>query len=98
MIGTSVSKIGFLSIIAATGLCIASNGSAASEYTAKNSADPEAQARQTTADTTTASHDVMSHEAAASHWFEVSGKANYYPAPSKTEDGKPMGESLTPYF
>ena len=86
---TSVFKMGFLSIIAATGLFVASNGFAADAHITSNSEGVKAKA---------VSDDVKIPETPAPHWQVVDSKGNVYLLiPMKTSDGKVSVEYVTPY-
>ena len=89
MSAKSVFKMGFLSMIAATGLFVASNGLAADAHTASNSEGVKAKA---------VSDDLKSPETATSQWQVVDHKGNVYLlTPLKTKDGKTSVEYVTPY-
>jgi len=89
MSAKSVFKMGFLSMIAATGLFGASNGFAADAHTTSNSEGVKAKA---------VSDDLKSPETAASQWQVADSKGNVYLLiPLKTKDGKVSVEYVTPY-
>ena len=85
----SVVKMGFLSMIAATGLFAASNGFAADAHTTSNSDCVKAKA---------VSDDMKITETAAPRWQVVDSKGNVYLlAPLQTKDGKAFVEYAVPY-
>ena len=85
----SVFKMGFLSMIAATGLFVASNGFAADAHTTSNSEGVTAKA---------VSDDVQIPETSAQRWQVVDSKGNvYFLIPMKTKDGKEYVEYAVPY-
>ena len=89
MSATSVFKMGFLSMIAATGLLVASNGFAADAHTTNNSQGIMAKA---------GSDDGKIQETPAPRWQVVDSKGNVYLlTPLKTSDGKVSVEYVTPY-
>ncbi|HEV8329224.1 MAG TPA: hypothetical protein VGQ08_17245 [Nitrospiraceae bacterium] len=86
MSAQSVFKMGFLSMIAATGLFVASNGFAADAHTTSQSEGVSAKA---------VSDDV---KIPAPQWQVVDPKGNVYLlTPLKTKDGKVSVEYVTPY-
>ena len=100
----SMFKMGFLSMIAATGLFVASNGFAADAHTTSNfegvkaNTSMAAQAREATGDTRAASEDVRIPETAAPRWQVVDSKGNVYLlTPLQTKDGKASVEYVVPY-
>jgi hypothetical protein len=89
MSATSVFKMGFLSIIAATGLFVASNGFAADAHTTSNSEGVMAKA---------GSDDVKIPETPAPRWQVVDSKGNVYLLTQlNTSDGKAFVEYAVPY-
>jgi len=89
MSAKSVFKMGFLSMIAATGLFGASNGFAADAHTTSNSEGVMAKA---------VSDDVKIPETPAPRWQVVDSKGNVYLlTPLKTSDGKVSVEYVHPY-
>ena len=100
----SMFKMGFLSMIAATGLFVASNGFAADAHTTSNfegvkaNTSMAAQAREATGDTRAASEDVRIPETAAPRWQVVDSKGTaYLLTPLQTKDGKASVEYVVPY-
>jgi hypothetical protein len=86
MSAQSVFKMGFLSMIAGTGLFVASNGFAAEAHTTSNSEGVSAKA---------VSDD---GKIPAPRWQVVDSKGNVYLlTPLKTKDGKVSVEYVTPY-
>lgn len=97
--------MGFLSMIAATGLFVASNGFAADAHTTSNFEDVKAstgvaaQAREATGGTLAESDDFKIPETPALRWQVVDSKGNIYLlTPLKTKDGKAVEEHLHPYM
>ena len=97
----SVFKMGFLSMIAATGLFAASNGFAADAHTTSNFEGVKAnmvvaaQAREATGDTRAVSDDV---KMPATQRQVVDSNGNVYLLiPMKTKDGKECVEFAVPY-
>ena len=89
MSAKSVFKMGFLSMIAATGLFVASNGFAADAHTTSISEGVTAKA---------VSDDVKILETSAQRWQVVDSKGNVYLfIPMKTKDGKEYVEYAVPY-
>jgi hypothetical protein len=89
MSAKSVFKMGFLSMIAATGLFGASNGFAADAHTTINSEGVTAKA---------VSDDVKIPETPASQWRVVDSKGNVHLLlPMKTKDGKEYVEYAVQY-
>ena len=85
----SVFKMGFLSVIAATGLFGASNGFAADVHTTSNFEGVKAKA---------VSDDMKIPEATAPRWQVVDSKGNVYLLiPMKTKHGKEYVEYAVPY-
>jgi len=85
MSATSLFKMGFLSMIAATGLFVASNGFAAD-------------ARQATDTTVAVSDDFKIQVTPGGGWQVVDSKGNVYRLiPLKTKDGKVSVEYVTQY-
>ena len=85
MSATSLFKMGFLSMIAATGLFVASNGFAAD-------------ARQATDTTVAVSDDFKIQMTPGGGWKVVDSKGSVYLlTPLKTKDGKASVEYVTPY-
>ena len=89
MSAQSVFKMGFLSVIAATGLFAGSNGFAADARTTSQSEGVTAKA---------VSGDLKNPEPAASQWQVVDPKGNVYLLiPLKIKDGKASVEYVIPY-
>jgi hypothetical protein len=105
MSAKSVFKMGFLSMIAATGLFVASNGFAAEARTTSNVEDVRAktgmpaQAREATGDTRAVLDDVKSPETPAPRGQVVDSKGNvYFLTLLKTTDGEACGEHVHQYI
>ncbi len=89
MSAKSVFKMGFLSMIAATGLFVASNGFAADAHITSISEGVTTKA---------VSDDVKIPETPAQRWQVVDAKGNVYLLiPMKTKDGKEYVEYAVPY-
>ena len=89
MSAKSVFKMGFLSMIAVTGLFAGSNGFAADAHTTSNSEGVNAKA---------VSDDMKIPETPAPRWQVVDAKGNVYRLTLlKTKDGNACGEDLHPY-
>jgi len=89
MSAKSVVKMGFLSMIAVTGLFAGSNGFAADAHTTSNSEGVNAKA---------VSDDMKIPETPAPRWQVVDSKGNVYLlTPLKTSDGKVFVEYAVPY-
>jgi hypothetical protein len=89
MSAQSVFKMGFLSMVAATGLFVASNGFAAEAHITSQSEGVKAKA---------VSDDLKIPEAPAPPWQVVDSKGNVYLlTPLKTKDGKVSVEYVIPY-
>ena len=89
MSAQSMFKMGFLSIIAATGLFVASNGFAADAHTTSTSEGVKAKA---------VADDVKTPQTPAPQWQVVDSKGNVYLlTPLQTKDGKVSVEYVTPY-
>jgi len=104
MSAKSMFKMGFLSMVAATGLFGVSNGFAADGHTTSNfegvkaNTGMAAQVREATGDTRAASDDVKIPETPAPRWQVVDAKGNVYRLTLlKTKDGNACGEDLHPY-
>lgn len=101
----SVFKMGFLSMIAATGLFVASNGFTADGHTTssfegmKTTTGMAAQAQKTTGGTLAVSNDLMIPESRASQLQVVDSEGNaYLLTPCKTKDGEAcVVEYVVPY-
>ena len=89
MSAQSVFKMGFLSMVAATGLFVASNGFAVEAHTTSQSEGVKAKA---------VSDDFKIPETPAPQWQVVDSKGNVYLlTPLKTSDGKVSVEYVHPY-
>ena len=89
MSATSVFKMGFLSMIAAAGLFVASNGFAADAHTTSQSQGVMAKAM---------SDDGKIPETPAPRWQVVDSKGNVYLlTPLQIKDGKASVEFVVPY-
>lgn len=104
MSAKNVFTMGFLSMIAATGLFGASNGFAADAHTTSNfegvtaNIGVIAQAREATEDTRAVSDDVKIPETPAPQRQVVDSNGNVYLLiPLKTKDGKASVEYVIPY-
>ena len=100
----SVFKMGFLSVIAATGLFGASNGFAADGHTTSNfegvkaNTGMAAQEREATRDMRAVSDDVKVSQTPVPPWQVVDSKGNVYLlSPLQTKDGKASVEYVVPY-
>lgn len=105
MSAKSVVKMGFLSMIAVTGLFGASNGFVAEARTTSNVEDVRAktgmaaQARKATGEARTVLDDVKSPETPAPREQVVDSKGNVYLlTPLKTKDGEACGEHVHQYI
>jgi hypothetical protein len=104
MSAKSMFKMGFLSMVAATGLFGASNGFAADGHTTSNfegvTANPgvTTQVREATRDTRAASDDVKILETPSLRWQVMDSKGNVYLlTPVQTKEGKAFVEYVIPY-
>lgn len=102
---TSVFKMGFLSMIAATGLFVASNGFAADAHTTskfegvKANTGMAAHTREGAGDTLTVSDDFKIPETPAPHWQVVDSKGNVYLLNQlKIKDGKTNRKIALPSY
>ena len=100
----SMFRMGFLSMIAATGLFGASSGFAADGHTTSNfegvkaNTGMAAQAREATGETLAVSDDLKIPETPAPRWQVVDAKGIVYLlTPLQTKDGKASVEYVVPY-
>jgi hypothetical protein len=105
MSAKSVFKMGFLSMIAATGLFVASNGFAADAHTTskfegvKANMGTAVHSRQGNSDTLSVSDDFKIPETPAPHWQVVDSKGNVYLLnQQKIKDGKTNRKIALPSY
>lgn len=105
MSAKSVFKMGFLSMIAATGLFVASNGFAADAHTTskfegvKANTGMASHSRQGNSDTLAVSDDFKIPETPAPHWQVVDSKGNVYLLNQlKIKDGKTNRKIAVPSY
>jgi hypothetical protein len=105
MSAKSVFKMGFLSMIAATGLFVASNGFAADAHTTskfegvKANTGTAVHSRQGNSDTLSVSDDFKIPETPAPHWQVVDSKGNVYLLnQQKIKDGKTNRKIALPSY